>query len=271
MSKHITLALICTLASPCAGPALASSSPWHDAEGGSIRLVTAGAPDGNGVIQGALQIDLKPGWKTYWLDPGDAGVPPSLDISASSNVAAADMSFPAPRRFDDGFAKWAGYDEPVSFPLAFTLSDPKKPVTIEAKVFLGICETICIPVQATLSVDPSNDPDNADDASVIQAARDALPEPAGADFGVSVVSGGKDEVVVKAAFAGEPGSVDFFLAGTEGYQFGPPERHEKDGGLIFSMPILQRPDKVPEKGALHYTLVTAAGAVTGTLPYPPAP
>lgn len=269
MLKHVMIALVCLPA--CATAALASSSQWHDAEGGSIRLLTTGAPDDNGVIQGALQIDLKPGWKTYWLDPGDAGVPPSLDISASSNVGSADISFPAPRRFDDGFAKWAGYDEPVSFPVAFKLADPKKPAKVEAKVFLGICETICIPVQATLSVDPSDDPDNADDASIIQAALDALPGSAQPDFGVTVTAGGKDEVVVKAAFAGEPASVDFFLAGTDGYQFGPPARHEKDGQLLFSVPILQRPDKVPDKGALHYTLVTAAGAVTGTLPYPTAP
>lgn len=270
MSKTVIIALAFMLAAASAGPALASSSQWHDAEGGSIRLLTTGAPDANGNIQGALQIDLKPGWKTYWLDPGDAGVPPSLDASASSNVAAAGMSFPAPHRFDDGFAKWAGYDEPVTFPVAFTLADPKKVGAIEAKVFLGICETICVPVQATLTVDPSADPDDADDAAIVQAALDALPGPAGPDFGVAIVAGGKDEVVVKAAFTGDPASVDFFLAGAEGYQFGPPERHEKDGQLLFSMPILQRPDKVPDQGALRYTLVSAAGAVSGTLPYPPA-
>ena len=98
-----------------------------------------------------LEIDLKPGWKTYWRDPGDAGVPPTLDASASSNIASAELSFPAPHRFDDGFAIWAGYKEPVSLPVAFTLTDARQPATIDAKVFLGICETICIPVQATFS------------------------------------------------------------------------------------------------------------------------
>ncbi len=63
-----------------------------------------------------LEIDLKPGWKTYWRDPGDAGVPPTLDASASSNIASAELSFPAPQRFDDGFAIWAGYKEPVGIP-----------------------------------------------------------------------------------------------------------------------------------------------------------
>jgi DsbC/DsbD-like thiol-disulfide interchange protein len=252
-------------------PALASSSDWYDAEGGRIRLVTAGVPDEKGFLQGALQVDLKPGWKTYWIDPGDAGVPPSIDVSASRNIASADMSFPAPHRFDDGFAKWAGYNEPVTFPVTFTLSDPKQPATIEAKVFLGICETICVPLKATLKLDTASDPGNADDAAVVQAGVDALPDPEEPDFGVTPVPGGKDEVLVEAAFAGEPAKVDFFLAGADGYQFGPPKRREEGERLLFSVPILERPDKVPDKGGLHYTLVTAAGAVSGTLPYPPTP
>jgi DsbC/DsbD-like thiol-disulfide interchange protein len=254
-----------------AAPALASSSDWHRAEGGDVRLVTTGTPDAQGILHGALQIELKPGWKTYWLDPGDAGVPPSIDVSASGNVVSAEMSFPAPHRFDDGFARWAGYKEPVSFPVAFRLSDPGAPAAIQASVFLGMCETICVPVQATLSLDAASDPDNADDAALVQAAVDALPGPEQPDFGVTLLEGGKDEVLVEAAFSGEPDAVDLFLAGSEGYQFGPPERRADGGRLLFSAPILQRPEKVPDKGALLYTLVTSGGAVTGMLPYPPAP
>jgi DsbC/DsbD-like thiol-disulfide interchange protein len=228
-------------------------------------------PDARGVVRGALEIDLKPGWKTYWLDPGDAGVPPTLDASASRNVAAADMSFPAPRHFNDGFAEWAGYDEPVTFPVTFTLGDPTQPAAVEAAVFLGICETICVPVQATLKLDTSSDPDNADDAETVQAAFEALPGPARPDFGVTPLAGGKDEVLVEADFPGDREAVDFFLAGAEGYQFGPPERRFEGDRLMFSVPILDRPQTVPDKGALRYTLVSAAGAVSGTIPYPAGP
>lgn len=266
MKNSIVLGLVAF--APLAEPALASSSAWQEFEGGSIRLVTTGAPDDAGIVQGALQIDLKPGWKTYWLDPGDAGVPPTIEISTSRNVASASMSFPAPRRFDDGFAKWAGYDQPVSFPIAFTLADAKQAATIEAKVFLGICETICIPAQATLSVDPASDPGNGDDAAIVGAAFDALPAEARQDFGVRAVASGKDAVTVEAAFSGDPAAVDFFLAGSDGYQFGPPERRQDGARLLFVVPILQGPDKPPDKGALTYVLVSSAGAVTGTIPLP---
>lgn len=254
-----------------AAPAFASSSAWFEAAGGRVRLITAGHPDDRGIIQGALQVDLAPGWTTYWLDPGDSGVPPSLDVTKSTNVASADMSFPPPHRYDDGSVKWAGYNRPVTFPVAFTLSDKTGAVGIQADVFLGICETICVPLQATLTLDPASDPDNAKDAGDIQAALDALPGPEQPDFGVTLLSGGKEEVLVEAAFAGDPASVDFFLAGTDGYFFGPPVRRQDGEKLIFSVPILERPGHAPDKGGLHYTLVTDAGAVAGMLPYPPAP
>ena len=269
MIKTVFLPSLLLVSTALACPALASSSDWYQVEGGNVRLVTTGAADANGVIAGVLEIDLKPGWKTYWRDPGDAGVPPTLDASASSNIASAELSFPAPQRFNDGFAIWAGYKEPVGIPVAFALTDARQPATIEAKVFLGICETICIPVQATFTVDPASDPDNADDAAVVKAALDALPGPEQPDFGATLLKGGKDEVLVEAAFAGEPGAVDFFLAGDGGYQFGPPERRTEGERLMFSVPILDRPEQNPSTGALHYTLVTGAGAVSGTLPYPP--
>jgi DsbC/DsbD-like thiol-disulfide interchange protein len=263
--------LCASLFVPAAVPALASSSAWYQAEGANVRLVTAGAADDQGVVRGALRIDLKPGWKTYWLDPGDAGVPPSLDVSASNNVVSAKLSFPAPKRFDDGFASWAGYNEPISFAVTFTLVDPASPATIDANVFIGICETICVPVQARLQLDTASDPGNEDDAAEVRAAFEALPGPEQPDFGVTLVDGGKDEVVVEAAFAGEPDAVDFFLAGSDGYLFGPPERRPEAERLLFAVPILERPEKMPESGALQYTLVTPAGAVTGTLPFPPIP
>ncbi len=122
-------------------------------------------------------------------------------------------------------------------------------------MFLGICETICIPVQATFTVDPASDPDNADDAAVVKAALDALPGPEQPDFGVTLLKGGKDEVLVEAAFAGEPGAVDFFLAGDGGYQFGPPERRTEGERLLFSVPILER----PEQNACHGRAALHAG------------
>ena len=40
--------------------------------------------------------------------PGEAGVPPRFDVSASENLAAADLLFPQPQRLDEGGAQAFG-------------------------------------------------------------------------------------------------------------------------------------------------------------------
>lgn len=249
-------------------PASASSSAWHDGQGGRVRIVTSGTPDQAGQIHGALEIALDPGWKTYWRDPGDSGVPPQIDIGASTNVTGAELAFPAPSHHDDGYGEWAGYDRSVSFPVIFSVAAPKDKSIIEADIFLGICQTICIPVQARLTVDPAADPDNEDDAAHVRAARAALPGPARPGFEARPLPGDHETLNVEAAAPGEPASIDLFIAGGKDYMFGAPVRAEQDGKVTFSIPILDRPTTTPAEGGLHYTLTGPAGAVSGLLSYP---
>lgn len=247
--------------------AVASSSPWLETQGGRVRLVTAGAPDSAGVLTGALEIDLLPGWKTYWRDPGEAGVPPVVDVSASPNIVSAELSFPAPQRFDDGYSKWAGYKHSIALPVKFTLKGSEAG-RIDANVFLGICETICIPVQGRLEVDPADDPGNAGDAALVEAALAALPKPEQPGFGVELSASDTGHVEVEAHAPAGAKPLDFFLASEQGYVFGTPERLEADGKVRFSIPVIERPAAAPIEGALRYTLTTDAGAVEGDLPYP---
>jgi DsbC/DsbD-like thiol-disulfide interchange protein len=249
-------------------PAFASSSAWYDSEGGRIRLVTSGKPDTAGHIKGVLEIALKPGWKTYWRDPGDSGVPPQFDVSASTNVSRALLSFPAPQRHNDGYGLWSGYDHSVSLPVVFTLSSPGAAATIDAEVFLGMCKTICIPVQTTLKLDPASDPDNAGDAAVVKAGFAALPGTPKKGFEAKLLPGDHETLEVQAVAPGDPKAVEFFVAGADNYMLGAPKRSESDGKIVFNVPILDRPTTTPIGGGLHYTLTSSAGAVQGLLPYP---
>ena len=194
-------------------------------------------------------------------------MPPTLDISANPNISSAKFDFPAPQRHDEGDFQWAGYDYPVALPVTFTLKDPGGPVTIDAGVFLGVCETICIPVQAKLAVDPAGDPNNPDDAAAVSAAFAKIPPAATPEFGV-IVAGKADEakVILEAVFPGNPESAELYLAGEDGYVFATPVRELRDGKTFFSVD-LTRPDEPPKGPGVYYTLVTEAGAVSGLLPY----
>ena len=248
-------------------PAVASSTGWYQVEGGSVRLITTGLPDAEGKLRGVLDINLNPGWKTYWRDPGDAGVPPQVDVSKSSAFKSAEIDFPVPQRHDDGYSKWAGYDYPVSLPVTFMLKQPDQSGSLEADVFLGICQTICIPVQTSFTLDPDSDPDNFEDQAAVEAAFKALPAPATPEFGIDKVSGNSHELVVEAKLPAGATDADLYLAGDDAYQLGAPERQEAGGKLLFKVPVLSVPAAVRMEGGLHYTLVAGDKAVSGILPY----
>lgn len=249
-----------------ASPAHSASSQWLEAQGARVRLVTSGLPGRDGTLTGVLEIALAPGWKTYWRDPGEVGVPPNLDVDASGNIAGARLSFPAPQRIVDGYATWAGYKKSVALPVRLTLKEPADPIL--ANVFLGVCEAICIPVQGELAVDPARDPENAEHAAIVAAALAHLPDPEQPGFGAKIIETTPERIVVEASLPGEPTAAEFFLAGEDGYAFGTPERLDEPGKTLFSIALLDRPSERPAGAGLAYTLVTTAGAVEGLLPYP---
>src|SRR5215470_3007520 len=76
------------------------ASPWQRDTHSAVRLL-AGSRSG-GVLLGGIAIQLQDGWKTYWRNPGDSGVPPRFDFSKSDNVDAVTVLWPAPQKFDDG-------------------------------------------------------------------------------------------------------------------------------------------------------------------------
>lgn len=259
------LILTATLFAASASAAFSASSDWFEMEGARIRLVTTGEPDAQGLLKGTLDIALKPGWKTYWRDPGDAGVPPMIDVPA--NVLDAELSFPAPQRHDEGDFQWAGYDYPLGLPVTFTIKGAAALQPITADVFLGVCEAICVPVQARLSVDPGQGPENAGDKALVEAAFNAIPKPATEEFGVKVVSKpGDTDVLLEAAFPGNPDTAELFLAGGDGYSFTTPVRTIRNGKTYFET-IVSLPARLGTGPGLHYTLVTDTGAVNGLLPY----
>jgi DsbC/DsbD-like thiol-disulfide interchange protein len=133
----------------------ADASPWIDDIQSVARLI-AGNARGEGdqrVLRAGVEIKLQAGWKTYWRHPGDSGIPPSFDFSASDNVKTVSVSYPAPIRFADGAGGHSiGYQERVILPLHIVPRDTAKPVTLRLKLDYAACEKLCLPVSATMEL-----------------------------------------------------------------------------------------------------------------------
>ncbi len=131
----------------------ADASPWDNDARSSARLVAAPARAKDGALRAGVELKMLPGWKTYWRYPGDSGVPPVFDFAASDNVKAVTVLYPAPMRFDDGTGGTSiGYKGEVILPLHVTAQDARKPVTLRLKLNYAVCEKLCVPAQAELTL-----------------------------------------------------------------------------------------------------------------------
>ena len=173
----IVLALQASLVS--AGAALADDSPWKKDTYSKARLVSAAIEqDGKTERLAGVQIRLSPGWKTYWRNPGDSGVPPTFDWSGSKNLKSAEVLFPAPHRFTDAGGTAIGYADEVVFPVKITPEREGEPVELKLNLAYGLCKTLCIPNEAelTLALAPEGAGDGADKL-LLERYLDLVPKP----------------------------------------------------------------------------------------------
>jgi DsbC/DsbD-like thiol-disulfide interchange protein len=151
------------------------ASPWQRDGHSAVRLL-AGSRSG-AVLLGGIAFQLAPGWKTYWRNPGDSGVPPRFDFSKSENIEAVTVLWPAPRKFDDGAGGHSlGYRDQIVLPLRIVAKHADKPVTLRADIDYAVCEKICIPVQAFAEL-PFTSVASTEDSALF-AALDTVPKPA---------------------------------------------------------------------------------------------
>jgi len=86
-----------------------------------------------------------PHWHTYWINPGDAGLPIEATFKINGEEKVLDVKeWPIPKRFkEDGDIMTFGYEDEYTlfFPISQDLNDEK----IEAHFKWLICKNICIP------------------------------------------------------------------------------------------------------------------------------
>lgn len=131
MIRVLTAGLLVLLALAMPGqPARAAASKWATNAHGSAQLISAVEATGSSVqFDIGLQLQLTPGWHTYWRTPGDAGVAPSTGWKGSENLAGAQIARPVPQRLPAlGDLETIGYEDGVVLPIAVRLAHPGAPL-----------------------------------------------------------------------------------------------------------------------------------------------
>lgn len=104
----------------------------------------------------ALRLDHQEHWHTYWINPGDAGVPTKILWNLPAGVTAGAMIWPIPERFDlPADLVDFGYTGEVFLLIPLTIAADYAATTLplEANVQWVECEDICIPSGADISLE----------------------------------------------------------------------------------------------------------------------
>jgi DsbC/DsbD-like thiol-disulfide interchange protein len=251
------LALLCL----AAAPALATTQ--DDVLQASLRQ---GWQTDSGGHMAALDLQLAPGWKTYWRSPGDAGIPPQFDWSGSENVQSVRIHWPAPQVFDLNGMQTIGYHDRLILPLEVTAIDPGRPIRLSVQVDLGVCDTICLPASVALAADllPPGGPD--DGISAALAARAASARAAGVGRVACRIDPIADGLRLEARIAlADPGLPEVVAFETADPAVWVAEALvERQGGDLVAVTELVPPDGAPfalDRSQVTVTILAGGGAV----------
>ena len=149
----------------------------------ALASVTAVAP--SQPLEVAFQFDIEKAWHIYWLNSGDAGLPPEVAWEFPSGFSATPLLHPAPHRHTDPgeLVTFVHEGQPI---LVSTITPPGslipgETVQLRGKVDFLVCRVQCIKmalpfrlslpiVEAGAQVSPANE-------KVFAAARRRFPEP----------------------------------------------------------------------------------------------
>lgn len=125
-------------------------SPHSDAELVSERSTVAIG----GTTTVAVRLTLDPRWHTYWLNPGDAGLPLRVRWSLPDGVAVSALQFPTPKLTPQPPLMSYGYENEV-----FVLADVTVPasftgttLTLTGKADWLACAEVCLPATGPVSL-----------------------------------------------------------------------------------------------------------------------
>ena len=128
-----------------------------------------------------LHLHSDPGWHTYWINPGDAGLATSIKWTLPPGFTAGPIQWPTPEKHNMGPLITYGYEGDVY--LLTTITPPKadlpKHFDVKANAQWLVCKEECIPGHADLALTFDTQPLNlrlpVENKDFFEQARERVP------------------------------------------------------------------------------------------------
>lgn len=96
-----------------------------------------------------IHVSLRKGWHSYWENPGESGLGPTLSWKTPPGTSIGNVTYPVPTRIQEGDLVVFGYKD--DFLIRANLSGSAEGTLTLIANFL-VCESVCLPVRCTASV-----------------------------------------------------------------------------------------------------------------------
>lgn len=118
-------------------------------------LAESSAVQGGQALRTAVRLVIEPEWHTYWLNPGEAGMPTQVKWELPDGWKAGVFFHPVPKPFLTGALAGFGHDGTVLFPVELTApSGFEGEAQLTATVsWLACNDDACVPGEAQLTLD----------------------------------------------------------------------------------------------------------------------
>lgn len=133
----------------------------------------------------ATEVILEPEWHVYWRNPGDSGLPVSINWNAPEGFIFGEIQWPTPDKISYEILANYGYYNKVIFlqNIIIPISYMSGEFNLDASIDMLVCNEICIPEASKLRV-TLNDPNAPiqDNSATIKAAQEKMPQPLHGSF-----------------------------------------------------------------------------------------
>ena len=192
---------------------------------GEVRLVSAVSAMGNlQELPLGLEFRLAPGWKIYWRTPGEAGLPPTLDLQMANGAPLqSQIEWPVPKRFNAfGFDNF-GYADAVILPVAVRGYDRGAALQIRGQIEALVCSDICVPLAGALRLDLADGPAEPSSMAMVIAQFAAKVPRIDAPSPIKIATAWQSGSQLKIGFAATSQPVtEIFVEGPAGIAFKQP-------------------------------------------------
>ncbi len=227
------------------------------------------------LAQVGLRLTHEPHWHTYWIVPGDAGLPTRLTWRLPHGFRAGPIQWPVPQLLRVGSLANYGYEGAVLLPVTLSVpSDAKEGSTVQLAAHADwlVCSDICIPESADLTLALAVSKAAAATPSGVQAefvaAAARIPKPMTLTGASAVIEGDRIRLQYRADW--RPRRLEFFplepmrlqAAAPQRLDFPPPaqaSRPDGAGDLEVALDLLAQQPVAPDFRVLRGVLVGDGG------------